>query len=204
MNANLTLVLVAAVLISAGVYLLLERSLTRILVGVLLAGNGVNILFLVASGEAKGAPIIGTNPADGISDPLPQAMVLTAIVITLGVATFLLTLAYRSFQLEGHDEVRDDVEDAHIRALADSDLASQSYDDVDSSLPSEDDEEIEFEVVPDDQPDYGEEEVDEDELIDAADPDDDLDDLDEPDHPGDDAGVAGRPEPTDGRGGELP
>ena len=102
-------------------------------------------------------------------------MVLTAIVITLGVATFLLTLAYRSFQLEGHDEVRDDVEDAHIRDLAESDLASQSYDDVDSSLPSEDDEEIEFEVVADETPDYAEEEIDEDEL----DPDEDDED-DEP------------------------
>lgn len=146
-SANLTLAIVAAMLIAAGVYLMLERSLTRILVGVLLAGNGVNILFLVASGPAGAAAIIGTNPADEISDPLPQAMVLTAIVITLGVATFLLTLAYRSFQVEGHDEVRDDVEDARIRALADSDLASQSYDDVDSSLPSEDDEEIDEEQV---------------------------------------------------------
>jgi multicomponent Na+:H+ antiporter subunit C len=163
-NPNLTLIVVAAVLITAGVYLLMERSLTRVLVGVLLAGNGVNILFLVASGRAGGAPIIGLNPAEAISDPLPQAMVLTAIVITLGVATFLLTLAYRSFQLEGHDEVRDDVEDAHIRTLAESDLASQSYDAVDSSLPSEDDEEIEFEVVPDEPPDYAEEEVDEDQF----------------------------------------
>lgn len=147
MSANLTLAIVAAMLIAAGVYLMLERSLTRILVGVLLAGNGVNILFLVASGPAGSAAIIGTNPADEISDPLPQAMVLTAIVITLGVATFLLTLAYRSFQVEGHDEVRDDVEDARIRALADSALASQSYDDVDGSLPSEDDEEIDEERV---------------------------------------------------------
>jgi len=175
MSPNLTLIIVAAVLISCGVYLMLERSLTRVLVGVLLAGNGVNILFLVASGRAKGAPIIGLYPPDEISDPLPQAMVLTAIVITLGVATFLLTLAYRSFQLEGHDEVRDDVEDAHIRDLAESDLASQSYDDVDSSLPSEDDEEIEFEVVADETPEYAEEEIDEDDL----DPDEDDED-DEP------------------------
>ena len=63
MSPNLTLIIVAAVLISCGVYLMLERSLTRVLVGVLLAGNGVNILFLVASGRAKGAPIIGLNPA---------------------------------------------------------------------------------------------------------------------------------------------
>lgn len=138
MSPNLTLIIVAGVLVAAGVYLLLERSLTRILVGILLAGNGVNILFLVASGEAKGAPIIGVNPADDISDPLPQAMVLTAIVITLGITAFVLTMAYRSFQLNGHDEVADDVEDSHIRQLAESDLASQSYDEDDQSEPSED------------------------------------------------------------------
>jgi multicomponent Na+:H+ antiporter subunit C len=150
MSPNLTLIGIAAVLVGTGVYLMLERSLTRVLVGVLLAGNGVNILFLVASGRAGSAPVIGLNPPEAISDPLPQAMVLTAIVITLAVSTFLLTLAYRSFQLNGHDEVRDDVEDAGIRALAESDLASESFDESDSSLPSEDDEEIEFEVVGDD------------------------------------------------------
>lgn len=137
MSPNLTLIIVAGVLVAAGVYLLLERSLTRILVGILLAGNGVNILFLVASGEAKRAPIIGTNAADDISDPLPQAMVLTAIVITLGITAFVLTMAYRSFQLNGHDEVADDVEDSQIRRLAESDLASQSYDEDDQSEPSE-------------------------------------------------------------------
>jgi multicomponent Na+:H+ antiporter subunit C len=138
MEPNLTLIIVGGVLITAGVYLLLERSLTRILVGVLLAGNGVNLLFLVASGAAGGAPIIKLTPADEMSDPLPQAMVLTAIVITLGMAAFLLTLAYRSFQLNGNDEVADDVEDRKIRELADADLASASYDETDTSLPSED------------------------------------------------------------------
>ncbi len=138
MSPNLTLMGIAAILIAAGVYLMMERSLTRVLVGVLLAGNGVNIVFLVASGPARGAPFIGTNPADGISDPLPQAMVLTAIVITLGLTAFLLTMAYRSFQLNGHDEVQDDVEDRQIRDLADSDLASASYDETDRSMPSED------------------------------------------------------------------
>ena len=59
-----------------------------------------------------GAPIIGLVPAAERSDPLPQAMVLTAIVITMGVSAFVLSMAYRSFQLNGHDEVQDDVEDA--------------------------------------------------------------------------------------------
>ena len=128
MSPNLTLVLISGVLVAAGVYLMLERSLTRILVGVLLASNGVNVMFLVASGAAGGAPIIGVTPKQEMSDPLPQAMVLTAIVITLGTTAYLLALAYRSFQLNGHDEVADDVEDAAIRRLAEADLASDSYD----------------------------------------------------------------------------
>ncbi|NHB84813.1 hypothetical protein G7085_09945 [Tessaracoccus sp. HDW20] len=57
-------------------------------------------------------------------------MVLTAIVITMAVAAFVLTLAYRSFQLHGHDEVADDVEDARIRELAEADFASDSYEDT--------------------------------------------------------------------------
>ncbi len=141
MSANLTLMGIAAILIATGVYLMMERSLTRVLVGVLLAGNGVNILFLVASGPAGQAPFIGSNPRESISDPLPQAMVLTAIVITLGLTAFLLTMAYRSFQINGHDEVQDDVEDRRIRELADSDLVSASFDEDDHSLPSEDDSE---------------------------------------------------------------
>ena len=128
MSANLTLVVISGVLVAAGVYLLLERSLTRILIGVLLASNGVNVLFLVASGAAGGAPIIGVTAQQQMSDPLPQAMVLTAIVITLGSTAYLLAMAYRSFQLNGHDEVADDVEDAVIRQLAEADLASDSYD----------------------------------------------------------------------------
>ncbi|WP_425574660.1 sodium:proton antiporter [Streptomyces rhizosphaericus] len=60
--------------------------------------------------------------------PLPQALVLTAIVITLGTTAFLLAMAHRSWQLHGHDEVQDDVEDASIRRLADADETSQGYD----------------------------------------------------------------------------
>jgi len=136
-SPNLTLIIVAGVLVAAGTYLLLERSLTRILMGVLLASNGVNVLFLAVSGVAGGAPIIGITPKQDMSDPLPQAMVLTAIVITLGVTAYLLTLAYRSFQLNGNDEVADDVEDSEIRRLADEDLVSDSYDEADESAPDE-------------------------------------------------------------------
>jgi len=128
MSPSLALVLVIGVLVAAGVYLLLERSLTRVLVGVVLIGNGANLLFLVASGAAGGAPIVGTTPEDEMSDPLPQAMVLMAIVITLGMTAFLLALAYRSWQLHRHDEVQDDVEDQRIMLLAERDEGSGTDD----------------------------------------------------------------------------
>ena len=130
MSPSLALVLVIGVLVAAGVYLLLERSLTRVLVGVVLIGNGANLLFLVASGAAGGAPIVGTTPEDEMSDPLPQAMVLTAIVITLGMTAFLLAMAYRSWQLHHHDEVQDDVEDRRVARRAA--LDEEAYVDVDT------------------------------------------------------------------------
>ena len=124
---SLSLILAAATMIGCGVYLVLERSLTRVLVGLVMLGNGVNLLFLIAGGPAGRAPIVG---ADGspMSDPLPQALVLTAIVISLGTTAFVLAMAYRSWQLTDHDDVQDDVEDAAIRRLAAADEASDSFD----------------------------------------------------------------------------
>ncbi|WP_328424731.1 Na(+)/H(+) antiporter subunit C [Micromonospora sp. NBC_00389] len=110
---TLVLVLAVGVLVGCGVILLLERSLTRILLGVILIGNGVNLLILLG-GRSGGAPIVGTGPVDRMSDPLPQAMVLTAIVITFGFTAFLLAVAYRSWYLTGDDEVPDDLEDQQI------------------------------------------------------------------------------------------
>ncbi len=128
MSVNLVLILTASAMIGCGVYLILERSLTRVLVGLVLVSNGVNVLFLVSSGPAGDAPIVGTGPVDQMSDPLPQALVLTAIVITLGTTAFLLAMGYRSWQLTGHDDVQDDVEDAAIRRMAAPDEPSDSYD----------------------------------------------------------------------------
>lgn len=128
MSANVVLILTAAATIGCGVYLLLERSLTRVLVGLVMLSNGVNVLFLVSAGPAGRAPIVGLEEEVAMSDPLPQALVLTAIVITLGTTAFLLAMAYRSWQLNAHDDVQDDVEDAAIRRLAAADEASDSYD----------------------------------------------------------------------------
>ena len=127
MSVSLSLILAAAGMIGCGVYLLLERSLTRVLVGLVMLGNGVNLLFVVSGGPAGRAPIVGSDPSP-MSDPLPQALVLTAIVISLGTTAFVLAMAYRSWQLTNHDDVQDDVEDAAIRRLAAADEASDSFD----------------------------------------------------------------------------
>ena len=130
MSPNLVLVVTIAVLFTVGVYLLLERSLSRVLIGVILLGNGANLLFLVAGGAAGRPPIVGNEPQGQMSDPLPQAMVLTAIVITLGMTAFLLAMAYRSWQLHRHDEVQDDVEDRRIARLAAIDERATADDDT--------------------------------------------------------------------------
>jgi multicomponent Na+:H+ antiporter subunit C len=120
---NLVYVIVIGVLFAAGVSMLLERSLTRVLMGMILLGNGVNLLILLG-GEAGAPPIVGESAQDEMADPLPQIMILTAIVITLGMTAFLLALAYRSWAMSGHDEVQDDVEDKRIMLLAERDEGS--------------------------------------------------------------------------------
>ncbi|SDD92313.1 Na(+)/H(+) antiporter subunit C [Nocardioides lianchengensis] len=137
-DANLTLILISAALLGCGVYLLLERSLSRVLVGLVLMGNGVSIAFLVAGGPAGSPPIVGEGGGEPMADPLPQAMVLTAIVITLATVSFVLAMAYRSWQLNGHDDVQDDVEDATIRRLATADVTSEAYAAVTDSDGSDD------------------------------------------------------------------
>jgi multicomponent Na+:H+ antiporter subunit C len=125
-SPNLVLVIVVGVLIAAGVTLLLERNLTRVILGITMLGNGVNVLILLGGGYG-GPPIVGVTPEPEMSDPLTQAMILTAIVITLGMTAFLLAMAYRSWLLTGTDDVQDDIEDRRIMARAERDqgLADQ-------------------------------------------------------------------------------
>ena len=114
MPVSLALLLTAGVLIACGIYLVLERTLTRIMLGFVLAGNGVNLLFIVAAGPIGTPPFEGSGDPEQMTDPLPFAMVLTAIVISLGITAFGMALAYRAWQLFGHDEVPDDVEDRRV------------------------------------------------------------------------------------------
>ncbi|MBL1065177.1 Na(+)/H(+) antiporter subunit C [Streptomyces sp. 7-21] len=118
---NLVMALAIGGLFAAGTHLLLQRSLTRALLGVILLGHATNLLLLAGAGPPGRAPVLGGyagGRGEPLADPLPQAMALTAIVITFGLTAFLLSLAYRSWRLTGHDEVRDDLEDRLIGSVA--------------------------------------------------------------------------------------
>ncbi len=113
---SVSLLVLVGMLFAAGTYLLMERSLTRVALGVGVLGNGVNVL-LVAVGSRPGrAPIIGE--AGELTDPLPQALVLTAIVIGFALLAFMLALAWRNWTITDDDEVEDDVEDRLIASRA--------------------------------------------------------------------------------------
>lgn len=116
MSVSLVLLIVMAVLYACGIYLMLERSMTRVLLGFLLVGNATNLLIIIMAGQSGVAPIVEDGvTVDEMTDPLPQALILTAIVITFAVSAFLLALIYRSWRLEREDNVEDDVDDVAMR-----------------------------------------------------------------------------------------
>ncbi|MEV6340009.1 Na(+)/H(+) antiporter subunit C [Nocardia vinacea] len=114
MSANLTLLILIGILVACGVYLILERAVSKMLLGMILFGNAVNLLILTVGGRDGRPPIHGEG--EEVADPLAQAMVLTAIVITMGLAAFVLALAYRSYILTTTDTVQNDPEDAEVAA----------------------------------------------------------------------------------------
>jgi len=113
------LILLVGVLYAGGTYLLLQRTLTRMILGLVFYGHGINVLLLLSGGRAGKPPIVDGLPG-ALADPLPQAMALTAIVITFGISAFLLAVAYRSWTITGDDVAEDDVEDRRIaRSVSD-------------------------------------------------------------------------------------
>ncbi len=96
------LAILVGLFIALGIYLLLSRSVIRMLIGMTIFGNGVNLLIFTAGRVTRElAPIIppGLDAPDGpIANPLPQALILTAIVIGFSMFSFLLVLAFRAYQ----------------------------------------------------------------------------------------------------------
>lgn len=118
MEANLFLLIGSGVLIACGVYLMLDKSMTRMIMGVTLIGNGANLLLLQSGGPAGSPPIIGrdSKAAADSADPLAQAMILTAIVISMAMVGFMLALAYRQYRYRTDDVVERDEEDRAVAA----------------------------------------------------------------------------------------
>jgi multicomponent Na+:H+ antiporter subunit C len=97
--------IVIGILFTAATYLILSKSLIRIIIGTGLLSHGAHLLILTMGGLKRGAaPLLGEN-ASAYTDPLPQALILTAIVISFGVTAFFLVLAYRSYQELGTDNM---------------------------------------------------------------------------------------------------
>ena len=120
-------------LTTAGVYLLLERSLTRMLLGLLLISNAINLLILSAGGPSGNPPVRGRSSVGQTTtaDPLAQGLILTAIVITMGVAAFVLALTYRSYRLNTIEEVSTDPEDTRVSKLSGTESIEEDEDHLD-------------------------------------------------------------------------
>lgn len=113
------MILAVAALVGTGTFLVTSRSLSRIVLGFALLGHGAVVALLAAGGPAGTPPIVDGEPSPNTANPLPQALSLTAIVISFGLTLFVLALARRQQLLTGDDLVEDDVEDRRVATTRD-------------------------------------------------------------------------------------
>ncbi len=114
---SVALIVAVGGLVAVGVYLITGRSLSRIILGFSLLGHAAVLALLAAGGPAGEAPLADRSTPEAAANPLPQALSLTAIVISFGLTLFLLALARRQNTLTGDDLVEDDLEDRRIAHL---------------------------------------------------------------------------------------
>lgn len=100
---------ITGVLFAAGVYMTLRRSLLKIILGIALLGQSVNLLIFTTGRLVRGSPPLIPETAERLvlpyADPLPQALTLTAIVIGFGVQAFAIVLFKRVYRQTGVDDV---------------------------------------------------------------------------------------------------
>ena len=108
---ELLLALASGVLYASGIYLILRRRLAQLIIGIGLLSNGTNLLIFTAGGLTRGRPPVIPDGAQTLvapyADPVPQALVLTAIVIGFGLLAFSLVLAHRVHETVGTDDIDD-------------------------------------------------------------------------------------------------
>jgi multicomponent Na+:H+ antiporter subunit C len=105
---NAVFAVLAGLFLTAAVYLLLSRSLIRLLLGLVILGNAINLLIFVAGRLTPANPPIlepgAVLPLRGVANPLPQALILTAIVIGFALVTFMIILVWRALAAFGVDD----------------------------------------------------------------------------------------------------
>ncbi len=106
---EILLAIMTGTLYASGIYLILRRSLVKLIIGLVLLGNGVNLLIFLMGGLTKGKPPIIPEQSkqllEGVADPLPQALVLTAIVISFGLQSFAIILIKRAYKVLKTDDI---------------------------------------------------------------------------------------------------
>lgn len=103
------LALLVGGLYAGGLYMMLRRSLVKLIIGLILLGHAANLLIFTAAGVTRGQPPLVREGESalvaGAADPLPQALVLTAIVISFGVLAFAISLFHRTHEATGTDDL---------------------------------------------------------------------------------------------------
>lgn len=106
---EILLAIMTGVLYAAGVYMILRRSLVKLIIGLILLGNGVNLLIFLLGRITKGEPPVIPDNASTLTgmfaDPLPQALILTAIVISFGLQSFAIILIKRAYKVVKTDDL---------------------------------------------------------------------------------------------------
>ncbi|MCG8702337.1 MAG: NADH-quinone oxidoreductase subunit K [Bacteroidales bacterium] len=105
---EILLAILTGLLYAAGVYMILRRSIIKFIIGIIFFSNATNLLVFLSAGIVKGAPVFLSSASGDdkiITDPLPQALVLTAIVIGFGIVVFTMALKYKFFKITGTDDL---------------------------------------------------------------------------------------------------
>lgn len=102
---DLLLAVLVGSLYASGIYMLLRRSMVKMIIGLILLGNGVNLLIFLLGGVSKGKPPILGGNLESFADPVPQALILTAIVISFGLQAFAIILIQKVFEVLGTDDL---------------------------------------------------------------------------------------------------
>ncbi len=108
---EIVLIVLIGVLYASGIFMLLRRSMVKLLIGLTLLGNGANLLIFLLGRITKGKPPVIDEAAklftDVYADPIPQALILTAIVISFGLQAFAIVLLKRVYVLVNSDDLDD-------------------------------------------------------------------------------------------------